>query len=113
MKRQLPRSPSGSEEVLQSFLQCCNVLNGRRASLGELLRNRDMAEKHADGSKESNLGDSGLEEHIAHWSEVLDSWVKRFDTRLGRNAGGSHSSEDDVPSGDGAEPSAGEWEVGG
>lgn len=35
-----------------------------------------------------NLGDSGLEEHIAHWAEVLDHWVQSIDARLGRQDGG-------------------------
>jgi hypothetical protein len=72
-----------------------------------------MAEKHTDGSMGSHLGDSGLEAHIAHWSEVLDSWVKRFDMRLGRDVGGSHPAEDDLAAGEGADGSGREWEVGG
>ena len=44
-----------------------------------------MAEKDAMGVDESNPGDGGLQDHIAHWSEVLDRWVKGIDTGLGRD----------------------------
>ena len=44
-----------------------------------------MLEK-VEGNK---LEDSGLEEHMAHWAEVLDRWVKGIDSRLGRQDGGS------------------------
>jgi hypothetical protein len=46
-----------------------------------------MAEKDAEGLEGSNLVDSGLEENIAHWAEVLDRWIKSIDTRLGRAPG--------------------------
>ena len=28
--------------------------------------------------------EEGLQDHIAHWMEVLDSWVKRIDLGMGR-----------------------------
>jgi ribosomal protein S12 methylthiotransferase accessory factor YcaO len=34
-----------------------------------------------------NLEDSGLEEHMAHWADVLDRWVRGIDTQLGRQEG--------------------------
>jgi hypothetical protein len=43
-----------------------------------------MGEKDAGELDGGNLGDSGLEGHIVHWSEVLDRWVKGVDMRLGR-----------------------------
>ena len=57
-----------------------------------------MAEKDLRETEGSNLGDSGLEEHIAHWAEVLDRWVQSIDTRLGRQDGGGQA-----PSVDGAD----------
>jgi hypothetical protein len=56
------------------------------AGLKELLGNRAMAEKDAEGFERSNLRDSGLQKDIAHWAEVLDRWVKVVDTRLGRHS---------------------------
>lgn len=47
-----------------------------------------MAEKDLRETDGTNLGDSGLQEHIAHWAEVLDRWVHNIDTRLGRHDGG-------------------------
>lgn len=43
-----------------------------------------MAENDAMGFGESKPPESGLHDHIAHWSEVLDRWVKGIDTGLGR-----------------------------
>jgi hypothetical protein len=31
--------------------------------------------------------EDGLQDHIAHWMEVLDDWVKRIDLGLGRQDG--------------------------
>jgi hypothetical protein len=36
----------------------------------------------------NNAEGSGLEEHMAHWADVLDRWVKGVDTRLGRQDDG-------------------------
>jgi hypothetical protein len=47
-----------------------------------------MAETYVKESEGSNLGDSGLQEHIAHWAEVLDRWVQSIDSRLGRRDSG-------------------------
>lgn len=47
-----------------------------------------MADKEAEGLEGDNLGDSRLQDHIAHWAEVLDRWVMGIDTRLGRESGG-------------------------
>jgi hypothetical protein len=43
-----------------------------------------MGEKDAGELDGGNLGDTGLEGHIVHWSEVLDRWVRGVDMRLGR-----------------------------
>ena len=43
-----------------------------------------MAEDFAGEKEGSNLGDSGLQESIARWAEVLDRWVKGIDKGLGR-----------------------------
>jgi hypothetical protein len=47
-----------------------------------------MAETYFKDTEGSNLGDGGLQEHIAHWAEVLDRWVQSIDARLGRGDGG-------------------------
>jgi hypothetical protein len=47
-----------------------------------------MAETYLKDTEGSNLGDSGLQEHIAHWSDVLDRWIQSIDARLGRHDGG-------------------------
>jgi translation initiation factor 2 alpha subunit (eIF-2alpha) len=44
-------------------------------------------------TERSNLEDSGLQEHIAHWAEVLDRWVKRIDAGL-REENGDPSGPD-------------------
>ncbi|HEY8816906.1 MAG TPA: hypothetical protein VIP57_17635 [Candidatus Dormibacteraeota bacterium] len=55
-------------------------------------------------TERSNLEDSGLQEHIAHWAEVLDRWVQSIDTRLGRHEGGvPGASPDEADVGPGAE----------
>ena len=35
----------------------------------------------------NNSEDSGLEDQITHWADVLDRWVKGIDTGLGRQDG--------------------------
>jgi len=47
-----------------------------------------MAERYLKETEGSNLGDGGLQEHIAHWADVLDHWVQSIDKRLGRFDGG-------------------------
>jgi hypothetical protein len=54
--------------------------------------------------EESNLGDSGPQDDIAHWAEVLDRWVKIVDVRLGGQDGASPASPDNVDADPGAEP---------
>lgn len=56
-----------------------------------------MAERHLKKTDGSNLGDSGLQEHIAHWAEVLDRWVQSIDARLGRPDGGDPVAQPDEP----------------
>jgi len=38
--------------------------------------------------------EEGLQDHIAHWVDVLDRWVKRIDTGLGRQDGAATSNGD-------------------
>jgi hypothetical protein len=45
-----------------------------------------MAEEDAEGDG-GNSGDGDLQDHIAHWVEVLDGWVKRIDLGMGRQEG--------------------------
>jgi hypothetical protein len=46
-----------------------------------------MAETYLKEPEGTNIGDSGLQEHIAHWADVLDRWVQSIDARLGRRDG--------------------------
>jgi hypothetical protein len=46
-----------------------------------------VAETYFKEPEGSNLGDSALQEHIAHWADVLDRWVQNIDARLGRPDG--------------------------
>ena len=59
-----------------------------------------MDTKNLDGN---NLGDSGLEGHMAHWAEVLDRWVRGIDTRLGRDDGAQATALDEPEVGPSAE----------
>jgi hypothetical protein len=64
-----------------------------------------MAETYLSEPKGNNLGDSGLQEHIAHWAEVLDRWVQSIDRRLGRRDGAEpEAPQDDADVGPQAEP---------
>jgi hypothetical protein len=57
------------------------------ASVDQLLGNTVMGEKDPEEVDGSNLADGALEDHIAHWAEVLDRWVTGIDRRLGRQDG--------------------------
>ncbi|MDQ6879689.1 MAG: hypothetical protein M3082_18710 [Candidatus Dormibacteraeota bacterium] len=50
-----------------------------------------MAEKESGGSGDAEgrdiLEDGTLQEHLAHWAEVLDRWVKGVDMGMGRQDG--------------------------
>ena len=50
-----------------------------------------MAEDHEEvrGSPDGASEDGALHDHLAHWVEVLDTWVKRVDLGMGRRIGGS------------------------
>lgn len=67
-------------------------------SFEELLGNGKMAEEDTAAVGENNIGDSGLQDHIAHWVDVLDRWVTGIDTRLGRQDGGVPHREERQPS---------------
>jgi hypothetical protein len=41
----------------------------------------------ADKVEGNNSEDSGLEDLMAHWADVLDRWVNGIDTVLGRQDG--------------------------
>jgi hypothetical protein len=72
-----------------------------------------MAEKDPEGLDGSNLEESGLQQDVAHWAEVLDRWVRGIDTRLGRKGGGQEhvSADGDAASLDGAPPEPAEGEL--
>jgi hypothetical protein len=57
-----------------------------------------MGEEDAEGSDGGSLEEGALEDHIAHWIEVLDRWVKRVDVGLGRQDRGAAAGE---PAGEG------------
>ena len=42
-----------------------------------------MVEKEPDGMDGGSLDDSPLRDHISHWVDVLDRWVKRVDLGMG------------------------------
>lgn len=48
-----------------------------------------MDAEKVEGNKSE---DGGLAEHMAHWAEVLDQWVKGIDSRLGQQDGGQEAS---------------------
>ncbi len=54
------------------------------AIIAELLGNQGMAEKDAEEVDGNNLADGGLQDHLAHWMDVLDRWVRGIDKGLGR-----------------------------
>jgi hypothetical protein len=44
-----------------------------------------MFDEGAKGIEREGLEDGGLADHISHWVEVLDRWVKELDKGMGRN----------------------------
>jgi len=52
-----------------------------------------MADEESEGFGGSRSADEVLQDHIAHWMEVLDRWVKRIDTGLGTQDGGASMPE--------------------
>ncbi len=74
------------------------------AIIAELLGNQGMAEKDAEEVDGNNLADGGLPDHLAHWMDVLDRWVRGIDKGLGRQDRAA------APiAGDGEAPPAGDW----
>jgi hypothetical protein len=71
-------------EVLQKYSVSCSLTKGRRLWLGELLGNHSMIEEESEGLDGRSLEDGPLEDHITHWVEVLDRWIKRVDMGMGR-----------------------------
>ena len=53
-----------------------------------------MAEEDAWGRDGANLEGEGLQDHIAHWIEVLDRWVQGIDRGMGKLDGEMPSPED-------------------
>ena len=68
-----------------------------------MARDEEEAERSLDGGSE----DGGLQEHIAHWVEVLDTWVKRVDLAMGRKTAANVGDGDGTkhPDGDGLDHS--------
>jgi len=54
-----------------------------------------MIEEGAKGIESEGLEEEGLQDHIGHWVEVLDRWVKDLDRGMGRN-GADVTSEPEV-----------------
>jgi hypothetical protein len=52
-----------------------------------------MSEEDAGGLVGSNLDNGGLQDHIAHWVEVLDRWVKGIDRGMGKPDGEDASAD--------------------
>ncbi len=50
------------------------------------------------------LEESGLEEEMAHWADVLDRWVKGIDSGLRRQDGGQVPPLNEAEVGPSAEP---------
>jgi hypothetical protein len=44
-----------------------------------------MVDEGAKGIESEGLEEEGLQDHIGHWVEVLDRWVKDLDRSMGRN----------------------------
>jgi hypothetical protein len=44
-----------------------------------------MIEEGAKGIETDGFEEEGLQDHIGHWVEVLDRWVKDLDRGMGRN----------------------------
>jgi hypothetical protein len=44
-------------------------------------------EQEAEGLPGGSSGEAALQDHLAYWVEVLDSWVKRVDLGMGRPEG--------------------------
>ena len=60
-------------------------------------------EEVARGSRDGASEDGALHEHIAHWVEVLDTWVKQVDLGMGRQSGAKARLGESQPhTGDGA-----------
>lgn len=52
-----------------------------------------MADEESEEFGGSGSADEVLQDHIAHWMEVLDRWVKRIDSGLGTQDGGASTPE--------------------
>lgn len=52
-----------------------------------------MAGEESEGFGGSGSADEVLQDHIAHWMEVLDRWVKRIDSGFGTQDGGASAPE--------------------
>jgi hypothetical protein len=44
-----------------------------------------MIDEGAKGIETDGFEEEGLHDHIGHWVEVLDRWVKDLDRGMGRN----------------------------
>jgi hypothetical protein len=55
----------------------------------------NMDEEEARGSPDGRSEDGALQDHIEHWVEVLDTWVRRVDLSLGRRNGAAMTGDGD------------------
>ena len=74
----------GINEVLHKSWLAYKLCTCQMAIIAELLGNQGMAEKDAEEVDGNNLADGGLPDHLAHWMDVLDRWVRGIDKGLGR-----------------------------
>ena len=55
----------------------------------------EMVEEEAKELPSEGSEDGALPEHIAHWVDVLDRWVKRIDLDMGGRIGAGRVGEGD------------------
>src|ERR1700730_13290016 len=60
---------------------------------------REMSAEDAEGLDSAGLEEGGLQDNIAHWVEVLDRWVRRIESGMGRQDGEAASLDGERASG--------------
>jgi len=68
---------------------------------GNYWASKQMADEDVESIEGTSVGDDGLQDHIAHWIEVLDRWVKGVDLGMGRRDGDPESPDGDAGDGGG------------
>jgi hypothetical protein len=63
-----------------------------------------MADEESEGSDGGGSQDGSLQDHITHWVDVLDRWVKRMDSALGNREADVASTDGDGRPGTGVPP---------